>query len=288
MHITYEQLLEIVSWGVFSKPMKGISCYGVGHLKSKKIKEAMHGGVYTGSPGKDIYLMLPYMSEEQICEVASLLCKHFPKTPPDNHVNVAACIRFIYGQFEKQGILRSKKDFKRMKKEELDWELPRKFLKYLYLELEKDRNYYGLSILCEMEGHRLGDEAVLKKDENKILEMEKTYLLSVNFAHKCKSYKQMFTPYYWASIYFIKIHSKEKALEFCKSTIRNAEKYCPDARDSYVSKILYCISYMKNYHKKEWNYFYEQYKNNIRNKCVKKAFRGEGTYDKKYFDFLVK
>ena len=57
---------------------------------------------------------------EQIEEVVGLVEEKFPKVAPGNHVNLGACIRFIYGQFEKQGILRSEKDFERMKKEKLD------------------------------------------------------------------------------------------------------------------------------------------------------------------------
>ena len=273
MHITYDQLLEIISWGVFNKPMKGIHCLDVDHLKSKKIKEAMHGGVYTGSPGKDIYLMFPYLSEERINEVAGKLCKHFPKIPPDNHVNVAACIRFVYGQFAKQGILRSDEDFERMKKEELNWVLPRKFISILYGKLEQDKNYYGLSILCEMEGHRLGDEAVLRKDVEKLKLMEEIYDKSVKFAYKCKSYKQMFTPYYWASMYFMKFKDKKKSIKYSKLTIENAEKYCPDSRGSYINKLCHCLRYLKKNDIKEWKSFYKMYKKNAKNKCVKRAFK---------------
>ena len=150
-HISYKDLIEIVSWGIFSMDMVGgVQVKDVdgklGRCRSKNIKNAMHLGVYIGSPGKDIYMMLPYLSEEQMEEVATILNKKFPKKIPRNYGNVAACIRFIYGQFEKQGILRSKKDFKRMKEEKPNWELPRKFLKMLYSRLEENNNYYGCSM----------------------------------------------------------------------------------------------------------------------------------------------
>jgi hypothetical protein len=271
MHITYKQLLEISSWGVFSKPMKGISCIEVDHLKSKKIKEAMHGGVYTGSPGKDIYLMLPYLSECQMQEIAKEVCSHFPKIPPSNHVNVAACIRFIYGQFAKQGILRSDDDFKRMQGEDLDWKLPREFIKIMYNILEKDSNYYGLSILCEMEGHRLGDEAVLKNSIESLKLMEETYNKSVKFACKCNSYKQTFTPYYWGSRYFMKFEDEENAIKYSKLTIENANKGGSGLKGGYVDKLSHCISYLKKHDKSGWKEFYKKYKENAKNKDVKKA-----------------
>ena len=84
-------------------------------------------------------------------------------------------IRCIYGQFEKQGTLKSQKEFKKMEKKKPDWTLPRKFIRLLYKEFEKIENYYGLSVLCEMEGHRLGDEALICRSKNKLKKMEKTY-----------------------------------------------------------------------------------------------------------------
>ena len=179
----------------------------------------------------------------------------------------------IYGQFDKNGILRSEKDFERMKIGKIDWELPRKFLKLLYKEFEKNNNYYGLSMLCEMEGHRLGDEAVLNKDEGKLKEMEKIYKKSVLFAYECNSYKQMFTPYYWASMYFVKFGDVDNAVKYSKLTVKQAEKYCPDSRGSYIEKIERCLQNIKKGNKKEWKKFYEKYKKRIKNKCVKKAFK---------------
>ena len=61
--------------------------------------------------------MLPYLNDSQMKKIVDVIVGKFPHVPPGNHVNVGAFIRFIYGQFEKQGILRSDKDFERMKKE---------------------------------------------------------------------------------------------------------------------------------------------------------------------------
>ncbi len=270
-HITYNQLLEIISWGLLSKEVKGIQLRGI-KIK-KKIEGAVYGGVYIGSPGKDIYLMLKYLSKEQMEEVVYKLYEQFPFVPPGNHVNVAACIRFIYGQFDKNGILRSNKDFERMKKEKLNWELPRKFLGLLYKKFEKNNNYYGLSMLCEMEGHRLGDEAILNKNKEKLKEMEEIYKESVLFAYKCKSYKQMFTPYYWAAMYFIKFGNINNAIKYSELTITQAEKYCPDSRGSYIDKIVRCLKCIKGGNRKEWKKFYKGYKKKIKNRCVKTAFK---------------
>jgi hypothetical protein len=273
-HITYKELLELISWGLFSFKIKGTSICDerLAIYKKKAINNAIYKGIYIGSPGRDIYYMLPYLTKQQIEEIVNMVEEIFPKKPPGNHVNVGMFVRFIYGQFEKQGILRSDNDFKRMKNEKLEWSSSRSFLKLLYDKLEKHNNFYGMSILCEMNAHRFGDEAILNGDVNKLYKMEELYKKSVDLAYKCESYKQMFTPYYWCFEYFRKYKSKKKAFLYACLTIKNADKYCPDARPGYVTKLLNCIEYIKKYDKKRWKSFYIKYKNS-KNKCVKKVFK---------------
>jgi len=273
-HITYNELLDLISWGLFAMNFKGVQIVDdrLNQYKSKSIDNAHYKGIYVGSPGVDIYYMLPFLKDTQMEEVADKIVDQFPKTPPGNHVNIGMFVRFLYGQFEKQGTLRSEKDLDRMKNEEIEWGLPRKFIKLLFDKMSDSSNFYGVCILCEMEAHRLGDEAVLNNDYGKIVEMEVMYNKSVKFAHKCGSYKQMFTPYYWCFEYFKKCKNKEKALEYSYLTMENAEKHCPDARPGYVDKLLSCIKYVKKYDKEEWKDFCRAYKNS-KNKCVKKSFK---------------
>jgi len=205
--------------------MKESSVYSKKLKKIKKIDNAMYGGIYTGSPGRDIYFMLPYLNAQQMEEVAEKLSDKFLKNPPKGYANTAACIRFLYGQFEKQGVLRSEEDFKRMKREKQDWSFSRKFIKLLEKDLKKNNNYFGLSMIYEMEGHRLGDEAIIYKDRNKLEEMENIYNKCVSCAKKCKGYKHMFSIYYWASEYFHKFGDINKSLEYSKLSIINADKY---------------------------------------------------------------
>lgn len=240
----------------------------VERYKLRCINNAVHKGIYVGSPGKDIYMILPFLSLSQLEEVAIKFSQQFPRTSIKKNVNVAACIRFIYGQFEKQGILRSKNDFERMKNEKINWDLPRKFLKLVYKELYKSNNYYGLTILCEIEGHRLGDEAVINEDKNKLSEMENKYNKCVKFAHKCKSCKHMFTPYYWASRYFVKFGDVDKAVEYAKLAIQNGIKYYREYwpnGDTYYSKRLKVVfSYIKTNDKEYGREFKKKYKNEVK------------------------
>ena len=216
--------------------------------------------------------MLPHLSEEQIDELANRLESEFPKTPPGNHVNVGALVRFIYGVFEKKGALRSNEDFKRMKKEKLDWDLPIKFIDLLYKKMEKNNNYYGLTILCEMKAHRLGDKAVIHKDEDKLDDMELLYCKAVKYGSRCNSYKHMFTPYYWAFRYFEKWGNVDKAISYAFMTFVQADLYCPDARPGYITKLKDCFKCIeKHKDKKEVSSFVKKYKNS-KNKCVRKLF----------------
>ena len=241
--------------------------------KKVNVKGAFKGGDYLGSPGKDIFFALPCLAEEEMLRLAKKHCKQYPQDPPGNHVGIAACIRYIYGQFEKQGVLRSKSDRNRMSKEELDWSLPRKFINIMREVFDERDHYYGLSITAEMEGHRLGDEAVLNKDADKLKEMEDMYVESALMAHKCGSYKQMFTSYYWAARYFILMDVTDKAVHYSKVTIKEAEKHCPDARGSYVEKLLNCAKYLRKHDKKSWNKWRNKVSAKANNTAVKKMFR---------------
>jgi hypothetical protein len=272
-HISYKLLLEVTSWGIFAMKMKGKSVSDERIKKLCKVKNAVYGGIYVGSPGKDIYLMLPYLSDKQMKEVVLIMVQNFPKIPPRTYVNIAACIRFIYGQFEKQGILKSNKDFERMKNEKLDWILSRKFLKMLEMEFKKNNNYYGLDILCEMEAHRLGDEAVIKRDEKILKNMEEKYNKSVKYANKCKSYKHMFSIYYWMGEYFKKFGKIEKAVKYFKLSIANASKYyCkyfPQGEQYYSKRLSDSFKYIKDNDKIDYKEFSKKYKNSIKNKFKK-------------------
>jgi len=211
--------------------------------------------------------MLPYLNKNELKETAILLGKQFPIIPPGNHGNVSACIRFIYGQFDKQGTLRSDQDFERMKNEKPDWTLSREFIWFLFEELRKNNNYYGLCMIHEMEGHRLGDESLINNDKNKLNIMEQNYFLCIEFAKKCNSWKHLFSVYYWAGEYFKKFGDEEKAIKYFKKSILNAEeyyyKYFPNGDQYYSKRLLQSFIYIKN-NDKQWKNFYKKSKKILR------------------------
>lgn len=273
-HITYEKLLELISLGIIRKTMIKNhidNCDGL-----YPIKGAIYDGLYLGSPGEDIFLMLSFLDDKKMKEVAICFVKEFPTTLPLNHVNVAACIRCIYGQTDKQGVLTSEKSFEEMKEDKPDWNLSRKFLKIVYDLFKKNKNIYGLMILDEIEGHRLGDEALMYNNKDKLNKMEQSYLNCIKLAYECNSYKQMFSPYFWASNYFIKYGDKKKAIDYCKLAIKNANEYC----DKYIKKdkkwperFLSCLEYLKNnFSLGEWTEFYKKYKKDLKSETLKISF----------------
>jgi hypothetical protein len=274
-HITYKQLLEIVSWGIFSMDMKGNSVSDKRLEKIKKMDGAIYDGVYVGSPGRDIYYMLPYLNNKEMREVASLLSGCFLNSPPRTYANIAACLRFIYGQFEKQGSLKSDKYFKKMKENKPVWDLSIKFLKELEEELKIVNNYYGLAMLYEMKAHRLGDEAVLNEDTKKLNEMEQMYLKVIDFADKSNSYKHMFSIYYWASEYFRKFGETDKAVKYGKLSIKNAcryyRKYFPNGEAYYSKRLSNTFYYIRKYDPDNWKKIKKKYKKRIKNKFKKEG-----------------
>ena len=261
--ISFETLLSLCDGKIQIKPAK----------QPGPVKGAFNGGKYLGSPGKDIYFSLSNLTPQQFNQLIEQHSTQYPTNPPSNHVGNAACIRYIYGQFEKQGVLRSKSDRKRMEQEEIDWSLARKFIFALKNKFEEKNHFYGLTLIHEMEAHRLGDEAYLKKDKEKLDEMEQTYLEAVYCAHKCGSGKHMFTPYYWAAKYFILLEDRERALYYSKKTIIEAEQHCPDARGSYIDKLLDCAKYIRSDNKGKWKKWREKISSNAKNRVTKKMLQ---------------
>ncbi len=229
------------------------------------------GGLYLGAPGKDISFILPHISDNEKDEIAAMLARLYPKKPPSNHVKWAACIRYIYGCFEKQGCLRSVKDKKRMVGENTDWSLPIDFMSRVACCFEDNKNRYGLVIHYEMLAHRHGDRAIIDNDKSYLISMMQYYERSSKLASQIKCWKQMFTPFYWAAGYYKEIGEKRKSLDCYNKCIKRMEKYCPDAREGYREKVRTALKIIKKYSTNDdWRKFRRWYKK-CRNKCLLKV-----------------
>lgn len=240
--------------------------------KVGKFKFAFRGGEYIGAPGKEIFFSLKNININQMKIVAAQLSQFFPKhKTPTNHVKWAACLRYIYGCFEKQGCLRSKEDQDRMTKEQPDWDLPEQFIDILKDIFEKDKNYYGLTILHEIRAHRLGDRCLIFNKLELLNEMIKEYTLSTNFASKINCVKHLFANWYWAGSYYAKCGQINKAIEFHKKNIEAMCKYCPDSREGYQTKAADSLKFLKNnLDHSDWIVWFKNSKSSIVNPDVKK------------------
>jgi len=248
---------------------------GIKNVVKDRDKSIMNGafikGLYLGCPGKDIYIALMKMdlSDDQMHRMAKELTKVYP-TQSGGHVHTAACIRYIYGCFDKHGCLLSKKHTFMMNKDTDDWSLSDKFMNMVVDEFKNDNNKYGLIIYYEMKAHRIGDKAVMNNDPSYLDCMLEHYIKSQSIAVETKCYKHTFTPFYWAAKYFQKF-DKSKAIKYHVKSLKFMNKFCPDSRPGYREKALDSMIYLrKNMSKVEWGKYKLKIKN-FRNKCLVKV-----------------
>lgn len=244
-----EEYLKTYSYN-FESLCKQIDQFGIVEKFSRRDAciEAFGEGKYTGSPGKDIFFALPYMSDSHVdCLAEQLACK-FPQHPPYDHVAFAACIRYIYGCFDKQGTLlsdRHKNIIALMK-----WDRCDLFMDRVYYFLKKHNRYYGQVIYNEMKGHRLGDLINTTNDISLKNSMLEVYCKSQAIAVSINSCKHTFTPFYWAARYLESI-SAEEAVTYHWKNLRNMERFCPDGRAGYKTKALDSISFICEHGEKD-------------------------------------
>jgi len=257
---TYNQLLEMIDRGIMKKIGK--------KPKHKPFSFGFRGGLYLGAPGKDIFFVMPSLSEKQFVYIAHRLAKAFPRKPPGNHEHLAACIRYIYGCFEKQGCLRSKEDKTRMIDENPDWELHMKFMIEINSWFKQNRHTYGRVLHHEMLGHRYGDKAIIERNKSYLAKMINHYENAQRLALKCKSWKHTYTPFYWAAYYYYEMKEKEQCIKYHKLNLQFMEKHCPDARPGYRDKAKTSIVQLKkNMNKDEWKIM-RKWIRKCKNKCL--------------------
>jgi hypothetical protein len=255
--LTYEQMCKIV--------LKGIG--------PTKHKGAFSGGEYLGNPGKDLYFWIEKTDDvNKMDHIACLLAKNFPMQPPHNPIEYGACVRYIYGCFEKQGILRSPKDKNRMVSSKQDWQKSTLFINFLFKHLENRKCYFGLALLSEQMAHRFGDRYMIDDNEENLPLMEEYYLKAYNYALKCKSKKHLMTTFYWEGRYWGEIGNKEKAIYYYRKAVKAANKYCPDARGSLQDKIMDEFKYLSK-HDKDYKNFRSYWKSHATNDAVKKVVK---------------
>ncbi len=263
MQATYEQVLIMLDRGIIGKLSK--------NSKIKEFGFGFRGGKYLGAPGKDVYFILSLLDDDKSDYLAARIAEAYPKKAPNNHLKWAACIRYIYGCFEKQGCLRSKDDKKRMIEENPDWQVPITFMNKIAKQFKTSRNTYGLVLHYEMLAHRYGDYAIINNDNSHLNKMARYYEKSQKLSLKCKSWKHTWTPFYWAGHYFYEIGDSENAIKYHKLSLKFMEKYCPDSRPGYREKARASIKHLKKLMPEgDWKKTRKWLKK-CKNKCLRKV-----------------
>jgi len=224
---------------------------------------AFRGGNYLGCPGKDIYFSI--MNGTDVTVLSKSLSQVFPTNPPVDHVAIAACLRYIYGCFDKHGSLLSKKHEQIVSNN--DWKLSLPFILALENCFKNNGNDYGLLISYEMKGHRYGDDFVVHNDIYAIDKMLECYHASQSLAKSVGSLKHTFTPFYWAACY-LERYDVEKAKEYHWKNLQMMEKYCPDTREGYKSKASHSWKYIMLKSNKKRKTELSRWRKDCSNKCI--------------------
>ncbi len=250
--MTLDNLIKLVSLGIRQK----------GDTISP-VDGAFRGGNYLGCPGKDMYFGLHKLNltTDDVDELAKSLSDVFPFVPPTDHVAIAACLRYIYGCFDKQGILLSNHEDIVSNN---NWQASLPFIRSLENNFRDSKNTYGLLISHEMEGHRLGDSTILGNMKY-LSDMIDKYEQSQSLAILSRSPKHTFTPYYWAACYL-----EQLAKKYHWKNLKMMELHCPDTREGYKTKALHSCKYIKSQSGEDKKTLIRWLKK-CSNKCLKKV-----------------
>lgn len=239
-----------------------------------------------GKVGTDIFNFIQKANEEEMKIVSDSLALIFPTTayiqrnPQISHTPVCLLVRNIFGTLFKNGTLLDvmhpdRKDAYKFNCERIkDWEKSFIFSNMLEKSFIEKNNQYGLVILYEMLAHRYGDLATFSEAEERKLNIEKMCQFYEKSYETCcvnKLVKQMFTPWYWGSLYLAKLGEKEKAIDWFKMFHKLADKYM-SSRESYLNKFNLSLSVMKScMEESEWTVYLNKLKKNLKNKPIKRA-----------------
>lgn len=257
-HMSFDELTQLIQLGI----QPDNKC-------NSRIESAFRKGAYLGCPGKDIHFaLMMYMSTEQEDALAELLSVVITHKPTSSSEHLLACFRYIYGCFDKQGVLLSKHNKKIIS--QFDWDRYKRFVNKLQNNLEAIDNVYGLMLLHEMQGHRTGDEMVVNNNADMMSKVICHYEKSMSYlpivTNRFSYYVYHQTPYYWCARY-LEYANKQKAVEYYVKNIRTLESHSNDKRKSIRDKVQHSLYYIQKYsNKHDWEMFKREvlkYKKNI-------------------------
>lgn len=251
----------------FDKIIKMLDTHGIG----RDVDETQ--GIYLGSPGKEIYEILPFLTPGQIEILAERVCSVFTrkKRLPKDHIKWGNFIRYIYGCFGKDGFIRSEEIYKKSLDSSINWKISMDFMNIVAAKFEQSNEKYGLMLHNEMLAHRYGDHALQTKNPEDIAKMETCYLTARSIAKDIGSSKHMFSPPYWAARYFYLLGDYEKSKTYYVKALRSMGRYCDSDREGYIYKAQVSLTHLKKMMTKEELEGVLSKLRSYKNKCLTKA-----------------
>lgn len=243
----YNSLLDLVSKGIQNKPKRGESAY-------------------LGGPGKEVFQAIQLSDDAQLSGLGVCIGRVLPKEPPSPSVHLSAFFRYVYGCFDKQGVLRSVQQAERIILEKRDWSRSDLLVDHVINYCKSVGNTYGEVVCCEMKAHRLGDLAIIHNDLAILEKMLFMYNHVARLAVSVKAKKNCFSSYYWALRYVVAMKRPgSEIIVWAEKFFDMVEQYCnKSTAEGKVTSALNCVYSVCS--KKQWRIFrrkFALYKNPI-------------------------
>lgn len=234
----------------------------------ESIPEAIHDGIYMGCPGKEIFHGLGFLSEEEINILVQKVCEKFPFIPPGRSVHLSVFLRYIYGCFDKQGILYNNDQKQEIIAASRDWSKSHNFAEKMCEQFDKLGNSYGHMMTLEMMAHRIGDAVEITGDQSLIDKMVKIYEKAGQMAVKIGDNKNTFSSYYWCFKYLVHFKQpKDRCIRYAVMFFDNVEQFCKSS--TVKGKLASSLNLIRSIlTKREWKRFIKRfvfYKNKVLN-----------------------
>ena len=239
----------------------------------KAISAGIHpkkaSGYYVAYPAREIFELLPSLNPKQLDSLAIATAEAFPQLRPGKCVHLTCFIRYVYGCFDKQGLLNSKTSAN-IKQKQPDWSLSDYFMDRVAFYMDKKKRSYGLVLYYEMKAHRIGDKVILDNNKELIDTMLSFYEKAVQLAVILRAWKNTYSPYFWAANYLMAFGEVNRAKEYCLKFLENVNFYgdSPFLR----GKLTGALNMLKrNMTDKEWRKLMRRCRKRFKNKVFKQV-----------------
>ena len=191
------------------------------------------------------YLLSNDVSREDLYEIAKAFTQQIPPKHRGSHSHFALCLRNFFGAPD-CGIFNQ-----HFNTQINQWSKIFEFTEVLIEEFIKQNNFYALSLLYEIVGHRYGD-MFLTGDAESEARMINSYHIAAFYGLRNESAKHIATPYYWAATYFFSKRDipqyEEQSLSYYKKYIELIDTYnIPDLPPGEQRKVMQALARIRHF-----------------------------------------